>query len=161
MGSEAFEIFLSQLKRFVRERLVPAEQQVVETDRIPEDIIADMRDMGLFGITVPPEYGCSGMNLSQYIETIKELSWAAPAFRSLISINVCMAGSSIRRSGTDGQKSEWLPRIAAGDVVAFALTDPDSGSDSAALRTTAVRDGDGYAQRGRRLALAGVSSSRR
>ena len=160
MDAETFEIFLAQLKRFVRERLVPAEDEMIATDRVPEDVVADMRDMGLFGITVPPEYGGSGMNLSQYIETIKELSWAAPAFRSLISINVGMTGSTIRRAGTEAQKDEWLPRIAAGDVVAFALTEPDSGSDSAALRTTAVRDGDDYVLNGVKRFITNAPSAK-
>jgi acyl-CoA dehydrogenase len=148
MDQETFAIFIDQLKRYVRERLVPAEDEVIAQDRVPEDILAEMREMGLFGITTPPEYGGSGMNVSQYIETIQELSWASPAFRSTISINVGMTASALLNAGTAEQKAEWLPRIAAGEVASFALTEPDSGSDSAALRTRAIRDGDHYVLNG-------------
>jgi acyl-CoA dehydrogenase len=97
MDAESFDVFIEQLKRYVRERLVPAEPRVFALDRVPDDILAEMRDMGLFGLTVPEAYGGAGMNISQYIRTILELSWASPAYRSTISINVgmtCSAGKS-------------------------------------------------------------------
>lgn len=145
---EAFSLFLEQLRRFVRERLAPAEKQVIATDRIPEDILAEMRELGLFGITIPEEYGGAGFNISQYIETIRELSWAMPAFRSIISINIGMTASALLNAGTPAQKAEWLPKLAQGAIAAFALTEPDSGSDSAALRTRALPTGDGYVLNG-------------
>lgn len=148
MDKETFDAFITQLKRYVRERLVPAEKDIVALDRIPDDILAELREMGMFGITVPEAYGGAGMNISQYIETIKQLSWAIPAFRSIISINVGMTCSALLKSGTAEQKAYWLPRIAGGDIASFALTEPDSGSDSAALRTRAVRDGDHYVLNG-------------
>jgi acyl-CoA dehydrogenase len=148
MDPESFALFIEQLKRYVRERLVPAEEQLIALDRVPDDILAEMREMGLFAITTPPEYGGAGMTISQYVETIKELSWAAPAYRATISINVGMTASALVKSGTEAQKAEWLPRIAAGEIASFALTEPDSGSDSAALRTRAVRDGDHYVLNG-------------
>jgi len=148
MDSESFELFIEQLKRYVRDRLVPAEEQLIALDRVPEDILAEMREMGLFAITTPPEYGGAGMTVSQYIETIKQLSWAAPAYRATISINVGMTTSALVKSGTEAQKAKWLPKIAAGEIASFGLTEPDSGSDSAALRTRAVRDGDHYVLNG-------------
>jgi len=148
LDQEAFALFLEQLRRFVRERLVPAEQQVVEADRIPEPLLAEMRALGLFGITIPEEYGGSGFNISQYIETILELSWAMPAYRSIISINIGMTASALLKFGTAEQRSVWLPQLAAGRIASFALTEPDSGSDSAALRTRAVRDGNSYVLNG-------------
>jgi acyl-CoA dehydrogenase len=144
MDQETFDLFIEQLRRYVREKLVPAEPQMIAEDRVPPDILDGMREMGLFGITIPPEYGGSGMNISQYIQTILELSWAAPAFRSAIAINVGIITSALLKRGTEAQKTEWLPRVAAGEIASFALTEPDSGSDSAALRTRAVRDGDHY-----------------
>ena len=144
MDIETFNQFLPQLKRFVRERLVPAEDIAIENDKIPDDVMADMKDMGLFGLTVPEEYGGAGMNVSQYIETMTELSWAMPAFRSAISIGVGMTTSALTKFGTDAQKQEWLPKLAAGAVASFGLTEPDSGSDAAALKTSAVKDGDYY-----------------
>ena len=144
MDADVFDAFIDQLKRYVRERLIPAETDVIANDRIPEDILNEMREMGLFGITIPEEYGGAGMNVSQYIETVKHLSYAAPAYRSTMSINVGMTGSAIKNFGTPEQKSEWLPRIASGEIACFGLTEPGSGSDSAAMATMAVRDGNGY-----------------
>ncbi len=144
MDQETFDAFIGQLRRYVRERLIPAEDDVIAKDRIPEEIITEMREMGLFGLTTPVDFGGAGMNISQYIETIKQLSYAAPAYRSTVSINVGMTGSAIKNYGTPEQKAEWLPRIAAGEIACFGLTEPGSGSDSAAMQTMAVRDGNGY-----------------
>ena len=148
MDEDVFEAFIEQLKRFVRERLVPAEDETIANNQVPDAIVAEMREMGLFGITMPVEYGGAGMNVSQYIETMRQLSWATPAFRSLVSINVGMTCTSILKMGTEDQKSEWLPKLAAGAIAAFALTEPDSGSDSAALKTRAEKDGDDYVLNG-------------
>lgn len=144
MDPEIFDAFIDQLRRYVRERLIPAEATVIAQDRIPDDILQEMRDMGLFGITIPEEFGGAGMNISQYIETVKQLAYAAPAYRSTISINIGMTGSAIKNFGTPEQKAQWLPRIASGEIACFGLTEPGSGSDSAAMQTTAVRDGNGY-----------------
>ena len=148
MDPEVFDQFIDQLKRYVRERLIPAEADVIASDRIPDDILNEMREMGLFGITIPEEYGGAGMNISQYIETVKQLSYAAPAYRSTMSINVGMTGSAIRKFGTPEQKAHWLPRIASGEIACFGLTEPGSGSDSAAMQTMASRSGNGYVLNG-------------
>ena len=146
---EVFEQFLSQLKRYVRERLVPAEDETIGLDRVPDDIAEEMREMGLFGVTIPDAFGGSGFNISQYTRFIQELSWALPAFRSLISMNVGMTSSAINGSGTDAQKEYWLPKLASGEMVAcFALSEPDSGSDAAALTTQATLEGDDYVLNG-------------
>ena len=148
MDQDVFEAFIDQLKRYVRERLIPAEKEIVETDLIPDAIMAEMREMGLFGLTMPEEYGGAGMNISQYIETIRQLSYAMPCYRSITSINIGMTCSAIVKSGTAEQKAHWLPRLAAGDVASFGLTEPGSGSDSAAMQTMAVRSGNGYVLNG-------------
>jgi acyl-CoA dehydrogenase len=148
MDAESFALFKEQLRRFVRERLVPAEKTVIANDRIPDDILKEMRQLGLFGLTIPEEYGGAGLNISQYIETVLELSWTMPAFRSIISINIGMTTSALMKSGTEAQRREWLPKLAEGAVASFALTEPDSGSDAAGLRTRAVRDGDHYVLNG-------------
>lgn len=148
MDPEVFDAFIEQLKRYVRERLIPAEADVIANDRIPDDILNEMREMGLFGITIPEEYGGAGMSVSQYIETVKQLSYAAPAYRSTMSINVGMTASAIRKFGTEEQRAHWLPRIAAGEIACFGLTEPGSGSDSAAMQTMATRSGNGYVLNG-------------
>jgi len=143
MDPEVFEQFIDQLDRYVRERLIPAEKDVIENDRIPDEIIAEMKDMGLFGLTVPEEYGGAGLNITQYARTVRTMSYAAPAYRSIFSINVGMFNSAIKNGGTEAQKAEWWPRIAAGEIACFGLTEPGSGSDSAAMQTTARPDPSG------------------
>ncbi len=140
---------LAQLKdsvrRYVRERLVPLESQVAESDRIPPEIIQDFREMGLFGLTTPEAYGGLGLGSADEIEIITELTWASAAFRSTIGINLGLGSQGILMDGTDEQKATWLPRVASGEVItSFCLTEADSGSDAAALRTRAVRDGEHY-----------------
>ena len=148
MDAESFATFAEQLDRWVRERLIPAEPQTVELNRVPDDIRQEMVDMGLFAITTPEEYGGAGMKISQYIETMRRLSFAAPAYRSLLSINVGMTTTALVKGGTEEQKREWLPKLSTGTIAAFALTEPDSGSDSAGLKTRAVRDDHSYVLNG-------------
>lgn len=144
MDPDIFEQFIEQLHRYVRDRLIPAEREIIETDEIPEAIVQEMRDMGLFGLTMPEEYGGAGMNITQYARTINTLSYAMPAFRSIISINIGMVCSALKNGGTEEQKAHWLPRLAAGEIASFGLTEPGSGSDSAAMQTMAVRKGNGW-----------------
>lgn len=148
MDADVFEQFHEQLHRYVRDRLVPAEREIIETKLIPDDILNEMRDMGLFGLTMPEEFGGAGMNVTQYAQTIKTLSYAMPAFRSIISINIGMVCSALKNGGTEAQKAEWLPRLAAGEIASFGLTEPGSGSDSAAMQTMAVRSGNGWVLNG-------------
>jgi acyl-CoA dehydrogenase len=143
MDADTFEQFMDQLERYVRERLIPAEREVIEHDRLPDDILQEMKDMGLFGLSIPEEYGGAGLNVTQYARTVHALSYAAPAFRSIFSINIGMFNSAIKNGGTDAQKAEWWPRLAAGEIACFGLTEPGSGSDSAAMQTTARPDPDG------------------
>lgn len=148
MDADVFDQFIDQLRRYVRERMIPAEREIIETDRIPAEIVDEMRDMGLFGITIPEEYGGAGMGIAQYTRTIRELAYAMPAFRSIISINIGMVTSALKNGGTEEQRREWLPRLAAGEIASFGLTEPGSGSDSAGMQTTAVRSGNGWVLNG-------------
>ena len=140
MDAETFDQFLEQLERYVRERLIPAEAEVIANDRIPDEIVAEMKEMGLFGLTVPEDFGGAGLNTTQYAKVVKTMAYAAPAYRSIFSINVGMFNSAIKNGGTDAQKAEWWPRIAEGEIACFGLTEPGSGSDSAAMATTARPD---------------------
>jgi acyl-CoA dehydrogenase len=148
MDADTYNAFIAQLDRFVRKRLIPAEDAVEELNRVPDDILSEMRDMGLFGVSMPADYGGAGMNISQYIGFVKSLSYAAPAFRSILSINVGMLCRAISGFGTAAQKAQWLPQLASGMIGCFGLTEPDSGSDSAAMKTRAVRQGNGYVLNG-------------
>jgi acyl-CoA dehydrogenase len=148
MDAEVFEQFIGQLHRYVRERLIPAEPEVIAKDEIPADIVDEMRDMGLFGLTMPEEFGGADMNISQYARTINTISYAMPAFRSIISINIGMVCSALKNGGTQAQKEQWLPRLAEGEIAAFGLTEPGSGSDSAGMQTTAVKTEKGWVLNG-------------
>jgi len=143
MDEDTFEQFAEQLTRYVRERLIPAESEVIANDRIPEEILDEMRDMGLFGLSVPEEYGGAGLNMTQYARVVNIMANAAPAYRSIFSINVGMFASALKNGGTEAQRAEWYPKLAEGKIACFGLTEPGSGSDSAAMATTAVPDPDG------------------
>lgn len=140
---------VDQVRRYTREKLVPLEERVAEEDAIPPEIIQDFRDMGLFGLTTPPEYGGLGLSSAEETEVILELTWSSAAFRSLVGINLGLGSQGILMDGTEEQKAEWLPKVASGEVITgFCLTEPHSGSDAAALTTTAIRDGDDYVLKG-------------
>jgi len=144
LEEDVFDAFIEQLDRYVRDRLVPAEAQVVADDKIPDEILSEMREMGLFGVSAPKKYGGFDMNMSQFIETMRVLSWAMPAFRSVMSINVGMLTSALETAATEAQREEWFPKLIAGEIGCFALTEPDSGSDAAAMQMTALKQGDHY-----------------
>lgn len=148
LDAETFDAFLDTLKRFVRERLVPAEPRAFEEDFVPEDILAEMREMGLFGLTVPAEYGGPGLSVDQYLEVILEIAWAAPAFRSAMAISTGIITTALTLDATEEQKQEYFPKLLNGAISCFCLTEPDSGSDSAAMKTRAVKDGDHYVLNG-------------
>ncbi|MCO4881466.1 MULTISPECIES: acyl-CoA dehydrogenase family protein [Paraburkholderia] len=142
---ETLSILLDSLSRFVRERLVPAENEVAETDEIPAGIVDEMRELGLFGLSIPEEYGGLGLTMEEEVLAAFEIARTSPAFRSLIGTNNGIGSQGLIIDGTDEQKHYYLPKLASGELIAsFALTEPGSGSDAASLRTTAVRDGDHY-----------------
>lgn len=146
---ETLELLLAGVRRFVRERLVPNEHRVAETDAIPEEIVGEMRALGLFGLSLPEAYGGLGLTMEEEVRVAFELARTSPAFRSLIGTNNGIGGQGIVIDGTEEQKRRWLPRLASGELVgAFALTEPGSGSDAASLATSARRDGDHYVLNG-------------
>ncbi len=137
------------LRRFVEQRLLPLEQDVAENDRVPDEIIQQMRELGLFGMSIPVEFGGLGLNMSEEVRLIFEVSRASPAFRSVFGTNVGIGAQGIVIDGTDEQKLKYLPQLASGELIAsFALTEPEAGSDAGSLRTQASRDGDSYVLNG-------------
>ena len=136
---------IDTVRRFVTERLRPLERQVSEEDRVPDEIVDEMKALGLFGISIPEAYG--GLDLSMEDECLVaiELGRASPAFRSVIGTNVGIGSQGLVMFGTDAQKAKWLPGIASGEIItSFALTEPEAGSDSASVQTRARLDGDAY-----------------
>lgn len=145
LDTESFEILLDTVRRFVRERLVPAENTVEEHDEVPADIVREMKDLGLFGLSIPEEYGGAGLSMSQECRVAYEIGKTALAFRSVFGTNVGIGSQGILMDGTDDQKRAYLPAVATGELImSFALTEPDAGSDSASIKTQGVRDGDDY-----------------
>jgi acyl-CoA dehydrogenase len=145
LDQETFQILKDSVQRFVRDRLIPAEDAVEEYDEVPADVVADMKELGLFGISIPEEYGGIGLSMAQECEVAYELGQTALAFRSVVGTNIGIGSQGILMDGTPEQKADYLPRIASGDlIVSFALTEPDAGSDAASLKTRAVVDGSDY-----------------
>ncbi len=136
---------LETVRRFVREKCVPLEAQVGETDEMPQSIVDEMKQLGLFGLAVPEQYGGLDLDMETECLVALELGWTSPAFRSVAGTNIGIGSQALVLHGDEAQKSKWLPGIASGDLIAsFALTEPEAGSDAASVRTKAVRDGDHY-----------------
>ena len=145
LDPETFSLLLDSVQRFVRERLVPAEDTVEAQDEVPADIVSDMRELGLFGLSIPEEFGGIGLSMAQECAVAHELGQTALAFRSVVGTNIGIGSQGILMDGLPQQKAEYLPRIASGElIVSFALTEPDAGSDAASLKTRGVREGDHY-----------------
>ena len=145
LDPETFIQLRDSVRRFVRERLVPHEAEVGDSNEIPETLLEEMRELGLYGLTIPPEYGGLGLNSVEEVQIAFELGWTSPAFRSAFGTNVGIGSQGIVLDGTHAQRDTYLPRLASGEITSsFALTEPGSGSDAGALRTSARRDGDYY-----------------
>jgi acyl-CoA dehydrogenase len=137
-----FADILAATREFVRDVVMPREQEIMAGDRVPDDIRQQAKDMGLFGYAIPQEWGGLGLNLAQDVEMAMEFGYTTLALRSMFGTNNGIAGQVLVGFGTEQQKARWLEGIASGDVVAsFALTEPGAGSNPAGLRTKAVRDG--------------------
>jgi acyl-CoA dehydrogenase len=142
MDEESFGQVLDAVRRFVREQVMPREDEIEESDAIPADLRAATAELGLFGYALPAEYGGFGATMAQDVRLAFEFGYTTPAFRSLFGTNNGIAGQVIAKFGSTGQKEEFLPRLAAGEMIAsFALTESEAGSNPAGLKTAARRDG--------------------
>ena len=134
--------FVDTIKKFVKKDCEPIDELIEEQGKIPEPIVQKVRDLGLFGMTIPQEYSGLGIGATGYCLVAKELGWAHGAFRSLIAVNNGIGSQAILLAGSDEQKKKYLPDLASGKKIgAFCLTEPGAGSDAAAMTTTAVKDG--------------------
>ncbi len=140
-----FDQLLDLLRAFIRREVMPAEAGIDETDEIPARLIAQAKEMGLYGYALPTEYGGLGLSVEQQVRVTIELGYTCPAFRSLFGTNNGIAGQVLVLAGTEQQRKHWLSRLASGDAVAsFALTEPDAGSDPSRLVTTARQEDGGW-----------------
>lgn len=146
---KGFPVFLSSLRRFVREQLVPNEKLVADHDEVPEAIVNEMAAQGMFGYSIPEEYGGAGMTTEELVLAAMELSQCSVAFRARVGTNTGIGSEALVADGTEEQKQAYLPRLASGEITgSFALTEPEAGSDATSLKTTAIRDGDHYVLNG-------------
>lgn len=138
-------IFRDTLRKFVEKELDPISEKVEDEDRIPDKVVAKMADLGLFGLAIPSEYGGIGMTVLGQCVAMEELSRTNACFRTRIGTNNGIGSMGIVIAGTEAQRRKFLPKLATGEMIgAFALTEPNAGSDASAIRTTAVRKGDKY-----------------
>ncbi|AKZ61526.1 acyl-CoA dehydrogenase [Herbaspirillum hiltneri N3] len=141
--------FVAAVERFVAERLLPNETLVEEQRRVPDDILGEMAALGLFGLGIPERWGGLGLGMEDEVAVLIALCRASLSFRSAIGINNGVGSHGLLSYGSDAQRERYLARMAAGEMIAaFCLTEPDCGSDAAALRTSARRDGDQWVLNG-------------
>lgn len=160
LDSETFGLLRDTVTKFVTERLIPREAEVVETNAIPADVVAGMKELGLFGLSIAEKFGGLGLSMEEEVRVVFELGRASPAFRSVVGTNIGIGSQSIVIAGTREQKEKYLPALASGELVgSFALTEPDAGSDAMALRTSARRDGDHYVLNGTKRYITNASSA--
>jgi len=143
LDTETLNLLLDAVRRFVHERLIPAEDELAESGQVPPAIVNEMRELGLFGLSISPDFGGLGLTMEEEVRVVFELGQTSPAFRSLAGTNIGIGSQAIVLAGTDEQRARYLPKLASGELIgSFALTEPDAGSDAMALRLSAERDGD-------------------
>jgi acyl-CoA dehydrogenase len=143
--SEELKVIQESTRRFVEKELLPIDQELEQTKIIPPDKIQKMREMGYFGVTLPTEYGGMGLGTLGSCIIQEQLAHANLCWNFLISGNVGIGALGILHFGSDDMKKKYLPRLASGEfIAAFALTEPEAGSDAASVQTTAVKKGDRY-----------------
>lgn len=149
---EELRIMQSTVRRFVEQDILPISLKIEEDDDIPEPIVEKMRQMGLFGMSIPEEYGGLGLNTFGECLVYEEISRGNASIRTRFSTNNGIGSLGILYDGTEEQKKKYLPDIASGKkTVAFALTETDAGSDASAIKTSAVRDGNHYVVNGNKM----------
>ncbi|MFE0423897.1 acyl-CoA dehydrogenase family protein [Streptomyces sp. NPDC058953] len=144
MDSAAFDEVLEAVRRFIREDVVPREREIELTDEVPAEIRRKAVDMGLFGYTLPEEYGGMGASVEEDARLCFEFGRTSLAFRSMFGTNIGIAGQVLVNYGSPEQRETWLPRLAEGAVASFALTEAEAGSDPSGMTTRAVDTGDGW-----------------
>jgi alkylation response protein AidB-like acyl-CoA dehydrogenase len=142
---------VATIRDWVDREVIPVASDLEHADEFPTELVAQMRALGLFGVTVPEEYGGLGLGLDTYARIVIELSRGWVTLPGIVNGSF-MAGFMLRHHGTEEQRERWLPVLASGEIrAAFSMTEPHAGSDVQAIRTSAVRDGDEYVIRGEKM----------
>ena len=141
--NEDQQILQRTVREFARNRIAPQAEALDREHRYPKEIVAEMAEMGLLGVSVPEEYGGAGMDPVSYVIAVEEISAACASTGVIMSVNNSLACDPILKFGTEAQKQEFLTPLASGEKLGcFGLSEPDAGSDAAAQRTTAEDKGD-------------------
>lgn len=149
--SEQVEIH-KLVRTFAREVIVPRAAEIDETDTFPRDIVRKMADLGLMGLPIPEEWGGVGADFMSYVRAIEEISYASAAVGVILAVHTSVGTFPILYFGSEEQKQKFLPKLASGEwLAAFALTEPNAGSDASSIRTRAVRDGEDYVLNGSKV----------
>ena len=142
MDEASFDQVLAAVRQFINERVIPREDEIEQSDAIPDDLRAATAELGLFGYALPAEFGGAGVTVPQDVRLAFEFGYTTPAFRSMFGTNNGIAGQVIAKFGSPEQQRAFLPRLASGELIAsFALTESEAGSSPAGLKTAARRDG--------------------
>jgi acyl-CoA dehydrogenase len=158
--TEEFRQLHSKIRDFVKNTLEPISLQVETEEKIPEEIVAAIRKLGLFGMPVPKEYGGLGLTTVEEMLVYEEITQTNACYRSRIGTSNGIGSMGIVYDGTEEQKRRYLPRIASGEwTTAFALTEPDAGSDAANIRTSAVLDGDHWVLNGNKVFITNADAA--
>jgi acyl-CoA dehydrogenase len=143
------ELLRQETRRLVDRELRPRTLEIERERRLPDELVAQLRELGYFGLTIPEEYGGQGLSTLAHLVVQEELGRAHAAFNMLISGNNGIGVMALVLHGSDAQKKRWLPRLASGEwIAAFALTEPNAGSDAQAIEARAVRRGDRWVLNG-------------
>ena len=152
LDTETLNLLLDAVRRFVHERLIPAEDELAASGQVPPDIVNEMRDLGLFGLSISPDFGGLGLTMEEEVRVVFELGQTSPAFRSLAGTNIGIGSQAIVLAGTDEQRANYLPKLASGELIgSFALTEPDAGSAVTELKTSATRADGGWRINGTKI----------
>jgi len=150
---------LSTVRTFVDKEIIPHAQALEHGDTYPADIVEGMKEMGLFGLTIPEEFGGLGESLLTYALVVEQIARGWMSVSGVINTHFIVA-HMLKQHGTDEQKQKYLPRMATGEVRgSFSMSEPELGSDVAAIRTRATRDGDDYVINGQKMWLTNGGSS--
>ncbi|HEV8246758.1 MAG TPA: acyl-CoA dehydrogenase family protein [Polyangiaceae bacterium] len=144
-------LVIDNVRRFVKERYLPRAAELYETEQFPRDLIPEMAELGLLGASISG-YGCAGMSPVEYGLMLRELEYGDSGLRSFVSVQGSLAMYAISGFGSETQKQKYLPEMATGKIIGcFGLTEPDSGSDPASLKTRAKRDGSDWLLSGTKM----------
>jgi acyl-CoA dehydrogenase len=150
--SAEVRMLCDEVRRFIREQVDPRSRWIEENDAVPDDLVQMARELGLFGLTIPEQYGGSGLDLAGKCAIEEEMGRTNYGFATLIGNHTGISTAGIVALGSEQQKKKYLPRMASGEWIgAFALTEPQAGSDPAAMRTTAVKQGGSYVLNGEKI----------